>query len=71
VVIRCIKLKLFKPGNKSSVTQRVVAGPGRHFNPANIEKVLADFVDKVEAAMPNRYRMVQIGRAEFNFMERD
>jgi hypothetical protein len=71
MLIRTVKLKLFKPGNKEAVVQRIVAGPGRHFTAANIEKILTEFVDKVEAAMPDRYRFVQIGPAEFNFVRID
>jgi hypothetical protein len=68
MLIRTLKLKLFKPGNKGFVTQRAVAPPGRHFTAANIETILSEFAEKVEAAMPDRYRMVQIGPGEFNFV---
>jgi hypothetical protein len=71
VIIRTVKIKLFQPGNKKAITQRCVAGPRRHFTAANIEKILAEFVEKVEAAMPDRYRMVQVGRGEFNFVRVD
>ncbi len=70
-MIRIIKIKLFKPGNKGFVTERTVAGPRRHFTPANIETILSQFVERVEAAMPDRYRMVQIGPGEFNFVWTD
>jgi hypothetical protein len=68
VLVQTVKLKLFAPGNKKFVTHRIAAGPGHHFTAENIEKILADFVDKVEAAIPGYYRMVQIGRGEFNFI---
>ena len=68
MLIRAVKLKLFEPGNKKSVTQRYVAGPGRHFTAANVEKILTEFVDKVEEAMPGRYRLVAIGPGEFNLV---
>jgi hypothetical protein len=68
MLIRSVKLKLFKPGNKKAVVQRVVAPKGHHFSAANIEKILSEFVAKVEAAMPDRYRLVQVGAAEFNLV---
>lgn len=68
MLIRRVKIKLFKPQNRGSVTQITSAGPRHHFTAANIEKILADFVEKVEAAMPDRYRMVQVGPGEFNFV---
>ncbi len=71
MVIRTIKFKLFAPGNKTFVTRTTVAGSGRHFTAANIETILAEYADKVETAMPARYRMVQVGRGEFNFVRTD
>lgn len=68
MIIRTIKMKVFLPGNKKAMTLRTVAEPGHHFTAANIERILAEFVEKLDAAMPDRYRMVQIGRAEFNFV---
>ena len=68
MLIRTIKLRLFKPGNKESATKVVKAGTGRHFTAENIEAILTEFANRVEAAMPDRYRMVQVGRAEFNFV---
>jgi hypothetical protein len=66
-----VKIKLFQPGNKKFVTQKTVAGPRRHFTAANIEKIITEFAEKVEAAMPDRYRMVQISPSEFNFVRID
>jgi len=71
MLITTVTLKLFRPGNKQADIQRIVAGPGRHFTRANIEKILAEFVEKVEAAMPDRYRLVQVGRAAFNLVRID
>jgi hypothetical protein len=71
MLIRTVKLKLFMPGNKKAVTHTMVSGPGRHFTAANIEQILAGFVAKVEAAMPDRYRMVVVGPATFNFVRTD
>ena len=71
MIIRTVKMKVFQPGNKKAMTLRTIAQPGHHFTAANIEKVLAEFVDKLDTAMPDKYRMVQIGRAEFNFVRID
>jgi hypothetical protein len=68
VLIQAIEIKLFQPGNKKAVTGRIVAGPGRHFTAANVEAALREYAEKVEAAMPDRYRIVQVGRAAFNFV---
>ena len=68
MIIRSVKMKVFAPGNKKAMTLRTVAKAGHHFTAANIEKVLAEFVDKLDTAMPDKYRMVQTGRAEFNFV---
>jgi hypothetical protein len=68
VLIRTIKLKLFKPGNKGFVVQRVHAPKGRHFTAAQIEAILTEFCERVEKAMPGRYRLVQIGPADFNLV---
>lgn len=70
-MVRIVKIKLFQPGNKKFVTQRTSAPPKHHFTAANIEKILAEFAEKVEAAMPDRYRMVQVGPGEFNFVRTD
>lgn len=68
MIIRTVKLKLFQPGNKKFFIKTVVAGPGKRFTAAGIEKILADFVDKVDAAMPDRYNVVQVGPGAFNFV---
>ena len=68
MIIRCVKMKVFAPGNKKAMTFRTVAAPGHHFTAANIEKVLAEFVEKLDAAMPDLYNMVQVGRGDFNFV---
>ena len=68
MLIQTVKLKLFAPGNKKFKVQRVLAGKGRHFTPERIDLILAAFVEKVEEKLPGQYRMVQIGRAEFNFI---
>jgi len=71
VHIQTITLKIFSPGNKKADTQRIVAGPGRHFTAANIETILAKVGEKVDAEFPDQYRLVAIGPAAFNFVRTD
>jgi hypothetical protein len=67
-VIRTVKVKVFQPGNKRCITHRTIAGPRKYFTEAGIEKILEGYVEKVEAAAPGQYRMVQVAPAEFNFI---
>ena len=67
-MVRSVKIKLFQPGNKKFVARRWAAGAGKYFTEANITAILTEFAEKVEKAMPDRYRMVQIGPGEFNFV---
>lgn len=68
MIIRCVKVKVFHPGNKRAVTHRTIAPKGKHFLAEHVEQILKGYVDKVEAAAPDQYRMVQVAPGEFNFV---
>lgn len=67
-MIRTITVKVFDRGNKKHITRTTRAGARRHFSEANIEAILAEYVEKLEAVAPDQYRMVQVGPGAFNFI---
>lgn len=69
MIIRSLKVKVFRVGNKGFVVQTNHAGQKKHFTADGIEKMLAQYAEQIEKNMPNEeYKLVQVGRGEFNFV---
>jgi hypothetical protein len=68
VIIRTVKIKVFRAGNKESYTHRTIAAPHQQFTKEGIQAILAQYVEKIEVIAPDQYKMVRIGPGEFNFV---
>ena len=68
MIIRKVTIKVFKAGNRESITHRTVAAKGLKFTRAGVEGILAKYVDKIDGFAPDQYRMVQVGTSSFNFV---
>jgi hypothetical protein len=69
-VAKIIRIKIFDPGNNKHKVYIFRAPNGRSFIEAGVEDILGKVVAEVEKMYPEHdYRMVQVGRADYNFLD--
>jgi hypothetical protein len=70
-ITKILRIKLFEPGNKKHKVYVFRAGKSRHFAERGVEDILGKVVAEIEKMYPHReYSMVQVGRGDYNFMDR-
>ena len=67
--LRCLRIKLFTPGNRSHKTCVVKAKGGHHFTDEGEEIILKRYADEIEKAWPcDEFSLKEVGRGEYSFV---
>jgi len=68
MIVKTVTVKVFREGNKQSITHRTMAGKYKQFTAEGVEQILQKYADQIDLIAPNQYRMVQVGPGDFNFV---
>lgn len=70
-LFKAVRIRIFHPGNKRSVTQFHRAQQGQGITAQGIDSILKHTADKIETSWPSEeYSMVQLSPSSFNFVWR-